>query len=433
MDIQYVTEPTTRLVDAPAGKLLMVLIYGDEVTPTGPAQNGFVPVDFRGHPGFLKETCLGPQPTLEMYFIDVGTGDSIFIVTPARKKIMIDGGLNNRALGFLAWKYHLDQAQEPVEIDLLVLSHGDDDHISGLIPVLNHPKLRIKQVVQSGIAVFKDGVYNTPLGDLDPTNTYLTTRLTDLAELAGLKLSSAFRAWVKAIQAQGAVYTTLDASSGPFDVGDPSISLEALSPRLEQCNGQPSYRWFGEKARTINGHSLVLRLTCGKVSALFPGDLNLQGAQYLMADPALLARLDAHIFKAPHHGSKEFYPPFLQAVRPQVSVISSGDDRDYGHPNAIFLGSIGMCSRSSGPLVFSTEIAANFVALEQKNQPAGSPPEKDKPLNTLKGDERQRFLFKRRLHGMINVRTDGQSIFAARRVASPIAWEHYGPLKPAAR
>lgn len=49
------------------------------------------------------------------------------------------------------------------------------------------------------------------------------------------------------------------------------------------------------------------------------------------------------------------------------------------------------------------------------------------------GDERQRFLFKRRLHGMINGRTDDQTIFAARRLASPVAWEHYGPLKPAVR
>ena len=63
-----------------------------------------------------------------MYFIDVGTGDSAIVVTPGRKKILIDGGLNKRALGFLAWKYRLDKPNNLV-IDLLVLTHADDDHI----------------------------------------------------------------------------------------------------------------------------------------------------------------------------------------------------------------------------------------------------------------------------------------------------------------
>ena len=130
----------------------------------------------------------------------------------------------------------------------------------------------------------------------------------------------------------------------------------------------------------------------------------------------LRSRLDAHVLKAPHHGSHEFYRPFLDAINPQISIISSGDDRDHGHPRAIFLGAIGNASRKDA-LVFSTEIAANFVEID-KGLDSTSQPEIRQPT--------PRELFKRRLHGMINVRTDGKQIYTARRVAAGYMWEYYG-------
>jgi phosphoribosyl 1,2-cyclic phosphodiesterase len=66
-----------------------------------------------------------------MYSIDVGQGDATFIVTPNRKKILIDGGLNRRALGFLIWRYRLDKPENSVDIDLMVLTHADSDHLKG--------------------------------------------------------------------------------------------------------------------------------------------------------------------------------------------------------------------------------------------------------------------------------------------------------------
>ena len=74
----------------------------------------------------------------------------------------------------------------------------------------------------------------------------------------------------------------------------------------------------------------------------------------------------------------------------------------------------------------STEIAATFVEVELPPAPPGADPAVD-------ADARARFLFKRRLHGMINVRTDGQALYAARRVATGYWWESYGPLTPAPR
>ena len=54
-------------------------------------------------------------------------------------------------------------------------------------------------------------------------------------------------------------------------------------------------------------------------------------------------------------------------VNPQVSVISSGDNTDHGHPRANFIASIGKSSRSKS-LVFSTEIAGSFAKLTKKEK-----------------------------------------------------------------
>jgi hypothetical protein len=215
----------------------------------------------------------------------------------------------------------------------------------------------------------------------------------------------------------------VDRSTGVINVGDPDIRLEILGPVTESIGGAPVFRWFGDPAHTINGHSVVARLDYRNVSLLLAGDINIAGAKHLLADTSVASKLAAHVFKAPHHGSHEFHAPFLEAVRPQISVISSGDEPDHGHPRAVFIGAIGKDSRSDEPLVFSTEIAATFVEARGVEVTGGA--------STDPWGAAARTLFKRHLHGMINVRTDGQSLYAARRVAAGYWWEAYGPV-PAA-
>jgi hypothetical protein len=106
MGTSYVGTKTAQFYEEVTGrKTHPALIFGDEVETTGDVTNGRVPVKFRDLKGYVSEDNLQENPVLEIYFIDVGQGDSTFIVTPGRKKILIDGGVNRRALGFLAWKY----------------------------------------------------------------------------------------------------------------------------------------------------------------------------------------------------------------------------------------------------------------------------------------------------------------------------------------
>jgi beta-lactamase superfamily II metal-dependent hydrolase len=120
------------------------------VKTTGAAVNGRTPVRFRSRNGFIDAGALSTKAALELYLIDVGQGDAAFIVTPRRKKILIDGGLDKRAHGFLSWKYELKKATAPkLVIDLMVVSHADADHVAGLVPIVQDPKIEVKRIVQN--------------------------------------------------------------------------------------------------------------------------------------------------------------------------------------------------------------------------------------------------------------------------------------------
>ena len=413
-----------------------VLIFGDEVnTRQGAAPSGddYNRVEYRGRIGEWREPALLRTRGLELYFLDVGQGDAAFIVTPNNTKILIDGGLRERALGFLIWKYRLDHDDNDVTIDHLFLSHADKDHVEGLIPLLNHPRISVNAVHHNGIGLFDSG-FNTSLGNLsaDGRLTTLHDRLTDLD---GLDLASGqhqvFADWIQAVSDVGAAYQRLDRSIGVFDIGDPDIICEIVGPALES-DGE-SLRWLSDKSHTINGHSLVLRLTFGGVRAFFSGDLNEPGSDHLLAIPNASLGINAHIFKAPHHGSHEFSPALLEAVHPMLTVVSSGEVPDHGHPRANFLGAMGRAGRGEEPLLFSTEIAALFVDLGDSDSmmDAGTVTtlgDLDFTRSAANVEARRRF--KKILPGIINVRSDGEQIFAFRRVQQGYQWESYGPIAP---
>ena len=196
MPVKYISGKSSPLYrSSTGGSREMVLIFGDEVKTSGSPVEGRVRAEFRGRKGFISENHLGNNPALEMYFIDVGQGDSAFIVTPHRKKILIDGGINKRAFGFLAWKYRFDKDGLPIDIDLLVLSHADGDHIDGLIPIIRHPRINVRKVIHNGIATFKDGTLDNNLGNLDIAQKYLVTRHDGLDDLNSLALSDSFGVW----------------------------------------------------------------------------------------------------------------------------------------------------------------------------------------------------------------------------------------------
>lgn len=421
MSIRYISTKSTCFYNSPRGSAReLVLIFGDEVNTVGEQQDGRDKVLYRGRQGWVKSDRLITDHPMEVYFIDVGQGDSVFIVTPKGRRILIDGGIGNEAFQFLTWKYRLDLPNpDIVDIDLMVVSHTDDDHIAGLIKILKHPLIQVREIVHGGIAKYRSG-YNTSLGDTFDRGgkRFLVTRHDSIEDLSDQDLRDVLIDWRTAVKAEPNVkYRAVDSNTGNIDLDDPTVKLHVLGPRLVNHPGyaNPAYPWFGSESHTVNGHSVILRLDHKNVRVLFSGDINRYGARHLMEGPNFIKDASAHVFKAPHHGSHEYEQSFLEAVNPQISVISSGESPDHGHPRANFLGAIGNVSRTDEPLVFSTELVAQFAV-----DADAEAPDADDDVNpsdpAMLGQARRRF--KKRLNGIINVRTDGNDIYCARRVAA---------------
>jgi hypothetical protein len=78
----------------------------------------------------------------------------------------------------------------------------------------------------------------------------------------------------------------------------------------------------------------------------------------------------------PHHGSADFSGALLQAISPVVSIVSSGDEsarKEYIHPRATLMGSLGRWSRVEEPLIFVTELVAFFEVVGPVTPQAGPP------------------------------------------------------------
>jgi len=81
-----------------------------------------------------------PSKSLRVYFLDVGQGDAIFIETPSKKQVLIDGGKNKKILSLLGRYMPFGDRS----IDIVIGTHPDLDHVGGLIPVRERYKIGLE-------------------------------------------------------------------------------------------------------------------------------------------------------------------------------------------------------------------------------------------------------------------------------------------------
>jgi hypothetical protein len=235
-----------------------------------------------------------------------------------------------------------------------------------------------------------------------------------------LKWQEALRAWQDRTDEQIDIRRIACGDNGVFDFltsNNPGIEVEVLGPILTQSNGATGLKFLGPPSKrrlvnetldlggdepqskalsashTINGHSIVLRLKYNNVRFLFSGDLNEESERELVDGNA---DLQAEVLKVPHHGSADFSPRFLGKVQPIVSVVSSGDEnarKEYIHPRANLMASLGRHSRDVEPVVFVTEMVAFF-----------------KTVGYVEAKARRFFAFERAAFGIVKVRTDGERL-----------------------
>jgi competence protein ComEC len=232
--------------------------------------------------------------SLELTVLDVGQGDSLFVVSRHGKTILIDGG--GGFLGFPGHEEHngSDPGEEAVspylwsrgfqKLDVVALTHAHQDHIGGLAAILK----------------------NFRVGTLWIGREVESEALTKLENLAREKKIP--------------VVHELRGKAFSWDGVEAQLLWPEISPQA-----------VGTSAK--NNDSLVLHLEYGERGMMLPGDAEKQAESTIVSDNDETA-LRADVLKVGHHGSKNSTTPeFLAAVRPRVAVISAGEDNPYGHPN----------------------------------------------------------------------------------------------------
>ncbi len=218
--------------------------------------------------------------SLHVYFLNVGQGDATLIRTPDGNDILIDGGPDESVLSEIGSVLPFWDRK----IELLILTHPDSDHVSGLVSVLE--RYSVDEVWGTGVS-HQSSIYIEFL------------RLIDSSQIK-------FH----------------DVYQGEKRVFDEQVSLEVLAPLSNLA---------GRTVKDTNSTSIVCRLDYQNKSFLFTGDAPSEIENDLINQSA---NLKADVLKVSHHGSRSATSEeFLQAVSPQIAIISCGKDNRFNHPH----------------------------------------------------------------------------------------------------
>lgn len=217
----------------------------------------------------------------EFHFIDVGQGDAALIRT-SEGHVLIDAGTNASEDDL---KAYLD-AEGITKLIYAIFTHPHEDHIGGADMVMSNYE-----------------VENVILPDKTATSqTY--TRMMDAIEKSGANV-------------------IISEPEATYSVGN--LKLTILAP-------------LGSGYTDMNNNSVVVRADFGASSVLFTGDAEDVSEEEMLNRYALSGKLDCDLLKVGHHGSESSSTQsFLNAVTPEMAVISCGKDNDYGHPTRAVL------------------------------------------------------------------------------------------------
>jgi beta-lactamase superfamily II metal-dependent hydrolase len=401
---------------------------------------------------------------LKVDFVDVQQGDASVVETPKGKVVFIDGGEQQLFARYLANRYRGTSKEEPKEVDCVLVTHGDADHFAGLVKIKESEthSLPWKRLFIYPKRVYHNGLVKRPSSVreaerfgrtlTDDGTTIITELETDLLGVDDAKMNEPFLRWKRTLEAYQERYPDRGPiqfsrlSKGDDDafgfLADEDVEVEVLGPLLTSVGGEEGLKFLGvpesgprighhsldperdrftgkSDSHTINGHSVVLRLTYGDFRFLFSGDLNEEAELELArAHDEGELNLRAEVLKAPHHGSHDFLPEFIKAASPVVSVVSSGDEspsKEYIHPRATLMGALGKHSRVAEPLIFVTELVAffraeDFVTPEFHELEDGVALIESGEAVVDRDARGPFFAFSRTAFGLVMVRTDGERL-----------------------
>lgn len=210
---------------------------------------------------------------MRVHFIDVGQGDSILIETPQKKNILIDGGEPDAGKQLISYLKEKDIE----EIDLLIATHPDFDHIGGLNEVL--AELPVKEIIDNGQPHL--------------TRTYATYRLHIIKQLIPVNIAKENQ-----------------------DIAlEKNIDIQVLNA--------------AGKTKNNNESSIVLKVSYNDIDFLLMSDVEAEQEKKI----AKKYDVETEILKVAHHGSNSSSSlEFLKKAKPEAAIISYSKENNYGHP-----------------------------------------------------------------------------------------------------
>lgn len=249
-----------------------------------------------------------PQPVpspLTVYALDIGQGDSLLIVSPTGKTVLIDtGDQGNEQTVLNALISHAGGKK----IDLFIASHPHADHIGSAAGIISA---------------------STVAKVLDSNYPYTT---------------KTYENYLAAVQKSGAQFIQA-APDQTFDLGE-GAKITVLAP-IKPFFTKSDLR---AGATEPNANSVVVRLDYNKFSMLFTGDAEAETEARMISNHA---NLRAQVLKVGHHGSRyASSDAFLLAVHPEAAIISVGAANKYGHPTPETLARL----KAAGIKVYRTDL-----------------------------------------------------------------------------
>lgn len=226
---------------------------------------------------------------LKIYFIDVGQGDSTLIVTPKKQTILIDGGGSENSSFDVGKRtllpYLLDRKIN--KIDYIIISHFDQDHIGGLLTIMQ--ELEVRQVI-----VAKQGETSEHYGNFKKIVKEKKIKVVVVEKGERIKIEKDLY----------------------FDILWPNNS-----------------NFISENV--LNNNSIACKLCYENFSMLFTGDIEeIAERKILQEYKNNIHVLSSTILKVGHHGSKtSSTQDFLNAVKPKLALIGVGENNKFGHPS----------------------------------------------------------------------------------------------------
>jgi len=249
---------------------------------------------------------------LQVDFLNVGQGDSTFIETPQGHQIMIDGGPSSAVLGKLAYLMPFFDK----DLDLIVLTHPEKDHMQGLLEILKSYKA--DYILWNGVK--KEG--------------------------------QDYQLWLATLEKQKNMGAKIIIADSQEKIKAGTAEIDILFPFESVEN---------KEITSANNTCVVVKLIYGKKSFLFTGDIDMATERKIVKSGE---DITSDVLKIAHHGSKySSSPEILKSVSPFLAVISVGKN-SYGHPTQEVLNKL----ENFGIKVKRTDIAGDIKLLCDGNK-----------------------------------------------------------------